>query len=133
MKISSHLSSTCVLVSALVLTPAFAGNDHTVGPKHGGLVSESNHIEYELVLKPDATEIHVRDHGKVKDMSKAKAKINVLSEGKKLEQTLSGEPAMLKGPALGLGAQNYTAVATVEFASGKKATVRFKAEPKPKQ
>jgi hypothetical protein len=100
---------------------------HDLKPRHGGVVSEVNHKEYELVIKPDSTQLHVRDHGKPMDLSQSSAKLTVLESGQKQELTLTGQGALLKGNAIQLKGSAYTAVATVEFAGKKKTTVRFKA------
>ena len=99
---------------------------HDLVPKHGGIVTESNHMEYELVIKPDSTELYIRDHGKAVDLSQAKAKLTVLNSGKKTETELIGGSTMLKGEAVITDGKGFTALATVEFSGKKKSTVRFK-------
>jgi hypothetical protein len=101
---------------------------HDLKPKHGGIVSESNHMEFELAVQPDFTYLYIRDHGKPVDLSQAKAKLTILDAGKKHEVSLGGGTDALQGNAITLGGKTYTAVATVEFASKKKVTVRFKSK-----
>ena len=110
------------------LSTAQVKDEHKLEPKHGGVVVESNHIEYELVVKPENVQLHAVDHGKVMDLSKAKAKVVFLVAGQKMEKTLAGQGALLSGEGVDLKGAAYTAVATVEFANKKKATVRFKSK-----
>eukprot|EP01038_Epipyxis_sp_PR26KG_P003765 gene3765-5382_t len=77
MKSIKLLTTTFGLVLALSSGFAVAQekDEHKLEPKHGGVVVESNHIEYELVVKPENVQLHAVDHGKVMDLSKAKAKV----------------------------------------------------------
>lgn len=45
-----------------------------------GCVAEAKNIEYELVVKPDIVQLHVRDHGKSLDVSEARAVVTLLTE-----------------------------------------------------
>jgi hypothetical protein len=130
MKMKSIKSLTTTFGLVLALSSGFAvaqeKDEHKLEPKHGGVVVESNHIEYELVVKPENVQLHAVDHGKVMDLSKAKAKVVFLVAGQKMERTLAGQGALLSGEGVDLKGSAYTAVATVEFANKKKATVRFK-------
>lgn len=116
---------------ALALPAGFAfaqqPDMHDLKPIHGGVVSQAHHKEFELVIKPDSIHLHVRDHGRPMDLSKASAKLTVLESGQKQDLALTGQGAMLQGKGIQLKGSAYTAVATVEFADKKKATVRFKA------
>ena len=122
---------TTAIGFALALSSGLASaqvkDEHRLESKHGGVVVESNHIEYELVVKPENIQLHAVDHGKVMDLSKAKAKVVFLVAGQKMERTLAGQGALLSGEGVDLKGAAYTAVATVELANKKKATVRFKA------
>ena len=130
MKTARLLLSTLVLSLGLGtgLTHAKEGDAHDLNPKHGGIVSESSHMEFELVLNPQATELYVRDHGRPVDLTQAKGKLMLVSGGKKTEIELVGSATMLKGNAFELGVGGYTAVATVELSNKKKITVRFKSK-----
>jgi hypothetical protein len=114
----------------LALSSGFAvaqeKDEHKLQPKHGGVVVEANHIEYELVVRSENVQLHANDHGKVIDLSKAKAKVVFLVADQKMERTLAGQGVLLSGEGVDLKGSGYTAVATVEFANKKKATVRFK-------
>lgn len=54
-----------------------ASDDHAA--QHGGIVSPGKHADFELVAKPESLQLYVSDHGKKKDLSKASAKITLLS------------------------------------------------------
>ncbi|WP_040512093.1 hypothetical protein [Limnobacter sp. MED105] len=128
MKSAKLLVSTVMFSLALGAGVAHAkeGVPHDLDPRHGGVVVESSHMEFELVLNPQATELYVRDHGKPVDLTQAKGKLVFLVAGQKMERTLAGQGALLSGEGVDLKGSGYTAVATVEFANKKKATVRFK-------
>jgi hypothetical protein len=117
------------LVAALAFAAtgaAFAadGHSHDVKPLHGGVVVEVKDIEYELVAKPDLVQLHVRDHGKTVDVSKASAKLTLLAGTDKQEIELkpAGDKLEAKG-SFKVGA-NTKALAVVSWAD-KSATARF--------
>ncbi|MBA4215242.1 MAG: hypothetical protein C0449_19390 [Polaromonas sp.] len=123
---------TKTLLSTMALTlatSAFAAGEkhdhaHEHKPLHGGVVVEVKDIDYELVAKPTVIQLHLRDHGKPADVSKATAKVTMLSGTEKQEVEL--KPAGDKLEASGnfkVGA-GTKAVAVVTVA-GKPATVRF--------
>lgn len=116
------------LALSLGLSNVQAKGEHKLEPKHGGVVVESNHIEYELVVTPDHVQLHANDHGKVMDLSQAKGKVTFLVSGQKMERMLVGHGAVLSSDGVDLKDSAYTAVTTVEFANKKKATVRFKSK-----
>lgn len=53
------------------------GHEHK--PLHGGIVTEVKGMDYEFVAKPEVLQLHVRDHGKPVDVSKASAKVTLLA------------------------------------------------------
>ena len=117
------------LIAAFALAAtagAFAAEDHSHAPKpqHGGVVVEVKDIEYELVAKPDTLQLHLRDHGKVVDVSKGSAKLTLLAGADKQEVELkpAGDKLEAKG-TFKLGA-NTKAVVIVALA-GKSSTARF--------
>ena len=71
---------------------AFAAGGHDHGherkPLHGGVVSEVKDVDYELVVKPDLIQLHLRDHGKPVDVSKSNAKLTILVGADKQEVEL---------------------------------------------
>jgi hypothetical protein len=125
MKIKTLLST----IALTLATTAFAAGEkhehaHEHKPLHGGVVVEVKDIDYELVAKPSMIQLHLRDHGKPADVSKASAKVTMLSGTEKQEVEL--KPAGDKLEATGnfkVGA-GTKAVAVVTVA-GKPATVRF--------
>lgn len=121
---------TLIATIALTLNSAvFAAGEkhdhaHEHKPLHGGVVVEIKDIDYELVAKPTVIQLHLRDHGKPADVSKATAKVTILSGNEK--QDIELKPAGDKLEATGsfkVGA-GIKAVAVVTVA-GKPATVRF--------
>lgn len=130
------MSSIKLLFSAVVLSfglnavvaNAQVKDVHSMEPKHGGVVSESNHMEFELVVKPEFVALYATDHEKAVEFENAKAKVILLDEGKKSEHTLIGNGAALRGEGINLKGKSYTALATIEFANKRKLTVRFKSK-----
>lgn len=116
-------------IALTLATTAFAAGEkhehaHEHKPLHGGVVVEVKDIDYELVAKSTMIQLHLRDHGKPADVSKATAKVTMLSGTEKQEVEL--KPAGDKLEATGnfkVGA-GTKAVAVVSVA-GKAATVRF--------
>jgi hypothetical protein len=109
---------------------AFAAGDkhdhaHEHKPMHGGVVVEVKDIDYELVAKPTVIQLHLRDHGKSADMSRATAKLTLLSGTEKQEVEL--RPAGDKLEALGTFkvGPGTKAVALVTVAGKHAGTVRF--------
>ena len=115
---------------ALVLAgSAFAAEDkhdhaHEHKPLHGGVVVEVKDIDYELVAKPTAIQLHLRDHGKPADVSKATAKITLLTGTEKQEVARTPAADRLEATARRKAAPGTKAVAVVTVA-GKPATARF--------
>ena len=109
---------------------AFAAGDkhdhaHEHKPLHGGVVVEVKDIDYELVAKPTAIQLHLRDHGKPADVSKATAKITLLTGTEKQEVALlpAGDRLAATGSfKLGPGTK---AVAVITIAGKPAGTVRF--------
>jgi hypothetical protein len=109
-------------------TTAFAAGKHDHGhehkPLHGGVVVEVKDMDYELVARPDAIRLYVRDHGKPVEASKATARLTLLAGAVKQEVVLTpaGDRLEAKGDfKVGPGTK---AVAAVTYA-GKGSTARF--------
>lgn len=68
-------------------------------PLYGGVVTEVKDIDYELVAKPDVLQLYVSNHGKSADVSKASAKVILLTGSDKQEIELKpvGDKFELKG------------------------------------
>ena len=108
-------------------TAAFAAGDdkHAHTPKHGGIVVEVNHLDVELVARPDALRIHLRDHDKPVKLAGATAKLTLLTDGVKTEVMLApvGEVLEARGSFKTVGA---TAVALITLPGKPPLTARFK-------
>lgn len=97
---------------------------HAHKPLHGGVVVEVRDMDYELVAKPESIQLYLRDHGKPADISKATAKVTLLtgSETQALELKPAGDRLEASGNfKVGAGTK-AVAVVTV---NGKLATARF--------
>ena len=82
MKFRTFLITSSLLLSGL----CWAGpNDGDHKPMHGGILTTVKDIDYELVANPTALRLFVRDHGKPVDISKATAKLTLLS-GKEMQE-----------------------------------------------
>ena len=109
-------------VATLVTNPVFG---HGAQPQHGGIVSSSNDVSYELVAEGSNATIYVLDHDKPVDTSRMGGKLTVLNGSEKAEAEL--KPAgqnMLQAKPVKL-AKGAKAVASVVRGDGKVSTVRF--------
>ena len=104
--------------------PAFAHGKDGHAAKHGGVVVEVKDIDYELVAKPALIQLYLRDHGKPADVSKASAKLTLLTGSEKQEVELKPAGDKLEAAGSFKLASGTKAVAVVTVA-GKPATVRF--------
>ena len=80
MKTQSILASITLALAG----SAFAAGDkhnhaHEHKPLHGGVVVEVKDMDYELVAKATVIQLYLRDHGKPADVSKASAKVTLLT------------------------------------------------------
>jgi hypothetical protein len=116
------------------ITMALAGSAYAAGdkhdhahehkPLHGGVVVEVKDMDYELVAKPTVIQLHLRDHGKPADVSKATAKLTLLTGADKQDVKL--EPAGDKLEATGsFKVGPGTKVVAIVAVDGKPATARF--------
>lgn len=117
------------LIATLALAATgtvFAADGHSHDPKplHSGVVVEVKDIELELVAKPDAVQLHLRDHGKTVDVSKGSAKLTLLTGVDKQEVELKPVGDKLEARGSFKLAPNTKAVAIVLLA-GKSFTARF--------
>ena len=91
-----------LLALCLAGTAAAAGghaHEHAHAPLHGGVVVEARDVDYELVAEPGLLQLYLRDHGKPMDVSRASAKLTLLTGGEKQEVTLvpAGDRLEAKG------------------------------------
>ena len=120
----SHLM-TVLAVTAAGAAFAADGHSHDAKPLHGGVVVEVRDIEYELVAKPDSLQLHLRDHGKPVDLSKANAKLTLLAGTDKQEVELKpGAADKLDAKGSFKVATNTKVVALVSR-DGQLSTARF--------
>ncbi|NBP39822.1 MAG: hypothetical protein EBV34_15525 [Betaproteobacteria bacterium] len=121
MKVRTFLITSSLLLSGL----AWAGpNEAGHKPLHGGVLTTVRDIDYELVANSTTLRLYVRDHGKVVDVSKASAKLTLLTGAEKQEVDLkpSGEKLEATGS---FKVSAGTKVAAVISSGGKQSTARF--------
>lgn len=123
-------------LQALITMAIFtvAGFAHAAGEKHdhshdhkqmhGGVVVEVKDMDYELVAKSAAIQLYLRDHGKKVDVSKASAKITLLTGTEKQEVELKPADDKLEATGSFKVGPGTKAVAVVMI-NGKPATARF--------
>lgn len=109
---------------------AFAAGDkhdhaHEHKPLHGGVVVEVKDIDYELVAKPTVIQLHLRDHGKPADVSKASAKLTLLTGAEKQEVELKPAGDKLEASGTFKVGPGTKVVALVTIAGKSAGTVRF--------
>jgi hypothetical protein len=123
---------TQTLLAAFALTvasSAFAAGEkhdhaHAHKPMHGGVVVEVKDMDYELVAKATVIQLYLRDHGKPADVSKASAKLTLLTGTEKQEVELKPVGDKLEATGSFKVGPGSKAVAVVTVA-GKPATARF--------
>lgn len=123
---------TQTLVASIILAlagSAFAAGDHHHAaddhkPMHGGVVTPTKLMDFELVAKPTAIQLHLRDHGKPMDASQAKGKLTLLSGTDKQEVELKPAGDRLEATGSFKVGPGTKAVAVVTV-GGKTATARF--------
>jgi hypothetical protein len=116
------LHHVIVALALAVTGTVHAGGDHK--PWHGGIVAEGRDWDFELVAKPAAIQLYVRDHGKPADVTKASAKLTLLAGTEKQEVELKPVGDKLEATGsfkVGPG----TKVVAVVTVNGKPSTARF--------
>ena len=122
MKTKALLTS---ITLALAGSAFAAGNKHDHKPLHGGVVVEVKDMDFELVAKPSAIQLYLRGHGKSPDLSKATAKVTLLTGTEKQEVELKPAGDKLEATGSFKVGPGTKAVAVVMVA-GKPATARFR-------
>ena len=121
MKVRTFLITSSLLLSGL----AWAGpNDADHKPMHGGVLTTVKDIDYELVANPTTLRLYVRDHGKAVDVSKASAKLTLLTGAEKQEVDLKPSDDKLQAAGafkVGPG----TKIIAVISVGGRQSTARF--------
>ncbi|QTD44953.1 hypothetical protein [Ottowia testudinis] len=124
MKLISTTFALMLMASGVVFAADKHAHGHEDKPLHGGLITEIKDVDYELVAKPDVLQLYVRDHGKPVDVSKATAKITLLSGGDKQEVELKPSADRLEAKGSFKVTPGTKAIAQVNLAS-KTATAKF--------
>lgn len=117
-------------LSLVLAGTAFAAGEkhdhaHEHKPMHGGVVVEVKDIDYELVAKPTMIQLHLRDHGKPADVSKASAKLTLLTGAEKQEVELKPAGDKLEASGTFKVGPGTKVVALVTIAGKSAGTVRF--------
>ncbi len=117
---------TLLIAASLALgSLAWAGpGDASHKPMQGGIVATVKDIDYELVASATALRLYVRDHGKAVDLSKATAKLTLLtgSEKQVVELKPSGDKLEATGTFKVMAGTKVVAV--ISFGA-KQSTARF--------
>jgi len=117
------ISAAALTALALVGTTHAAGtHDHT--PQHGGVVAEVRDMDYELVARATTIQLHLRGHGKAADVSKASARVTLLTGADKQEVELKPAGDKLEATGSFKVGPGTKAVAVVTI-NGKPSTARF--------
>jgi hypothetical protein len=124
MKLISTTFALMLMASGIVFAADKHDHGHEDKPLHGGLVTEIKDVDYELIAKPDVLQLYVRDHGKPVDVSKATAKITLLSGSDKQEVELKPSADRLEAKGSFKVTPGTKVVAQVNIAS-KTTTARF--------
>ena len=122
MKTKALLTSITLALAGSALA---AGDKHDHKPMHGGVVVEVKDMDFELVAKPSAIQLYLRGHGKSPDLSKATAKVTLLTGTEKQEVELKPAGDKLEATGSFKVGPGTKAVAVVVVA-GKPATARFR-------
>lgn len=122
---------TLILAAATLAALAFSGHSamaaggHDRAPKHGGIVTEAGHMDIELVVKPEAVQLHVRDHGKPVKLDGASAKVTLLAGAVKTEAALTPAGDRLEATGAFKPAAGVKAVAVIALPGKALVTARF--------
>jgi hypothetical protein len=119
-----------IAVAALAVMPAIAlaqgGHSHTKAkPKYGGVVTEVNEIDYELVAKADSIRLYLSDHDKPVNVANASAKVTLLTGSEKSEATLKPAGDKLEASGTFKVGPGTKAVAIVTLPGKPAQSVRF--------
>ncbi|MGQ3052263.1 MAG: hypothetical protein ACT6S0_10805 [Roseateles sp.] len=116
------LSAAAALGGASTL--ALAGGNHQ--PMKGGIVAPGKAADYELVAKPTVLQLYVQDHGsKLRDVSKASAKLTLLAGKEKQEVDLKPAGDKLEATGAFNVAPGTKVIAVVTDAGKPLGTARF--------
>ncbi|MEI7465229.1 MAG: hypothetical protein WCJ87_07785 [Burkholderiales bacterium] len=126
MKTHARLASITLALAG----SAFAAGDkhdhaHEHKPLHGGVVVEIKDMDYELVAKPTVIQLYLRDHGKPADVSKASAKLTLLTGTDKQQVELKPVGDRLEAAGNFTVTAGTKLVAVISGAGAAPSTARF--------
>ncbi len=124
MKTQALLTSTALALAGSAFAAGEHNHAHEHKPLHGGVVVEVKDMDYELVAKATTLQLYLRDHGKPADVSKASAKVTLLTGTEKQEVELKPAGDKLEATGSYKVGPGTKAVAVVTI-NGKPATARF--------
>lgn len=117
-----------LLAAFLLPAVAIAGGEHDTKAKHGGVVVEVKHIDYEIVTKPEMIQIYLGDHGKPMKVDGAKAKVTLLNGTEKSEVELMPAGDKLEAKGAFKVAKGTKGIALVTLAGKSAVSVRFEVQ-----
>lgn len=105
MKVMAKLVSTVLIISAIVVSSAFAHG--SLEPKHGGVVQGAHDMVFELVREEKSVSLYVRDHGEAYSSSELVATVVILAGKEKSEASFvpSGGNKMVADTTISDGAK----------------------------
>jgi len=129
MKLHTLIATITVAIAVAGASAAHAAGEkhdhaHEHKPMHGGVVVEVKDVDYELVAKATTLQLYLRDHGKPADISKASAKVTLLTGAEKQEAELKPAGDKLEATGSFKVGPGTKAVAVVTI-NGKPSTARF--------
>ena len=122
------LATACLALGSTLPAQAAGGahgHAHEHKPLHGGVVVEVKDIDYELVAQAASIRLYLRDHGKPTDLSKASAKLTLLSGSEKQEVELQPAGDKLEATGRFKVGPGTKAVAVVSIGGKAAGTARF--------
>jgi len=127
MKRNALIAAGIALVISGATFAAEGKHEHGHGhkPMHGGVVVEVKDVDYELVAAPTMLRLHLRDHGKAMDVSRATAKLTLLAGNDRQDVDLKPAGGWLEASGTFKVAPGTRVVAVVTTAGKPAATVRF--------
>ncbi len=117
-------SITLALAGSAFAAGAKHDHAHDHKPLHGGVVVDVKDIDYELVARPTTIRLYLSDHGKAINLSKASARITLLTGTERQQVELEPAGDKLEAVSSFKVGPGTKAVAVVTLA-GKPSTARF--------
>ena len=129
MKLQTLIAAITLTLASAAASAQGAGNKHDHAhehkPLHGGVVVEVKDMDYELVTTSTLIQLHLRDHGKPADVTKASAKLTLLSGTEKQQVELKPTGDKLEAAGTFKVGPGTKVVALVTIAGKPAGTVRF--------